>query len=322
MTKQITLVFLLCSLALPCMFNAPSKAEPETSTPDPESIEKINVMLLDGQMSFEGHKWAETSPIIKAILDATGRFKVNAVTSPEKGKPNDDFCPAFADYDVIVVNYEGDNWPQKTRKAFVEYIQKGGGLVVIHAADNGFPQWQEWNEMIGFGGWGGRNEESGPMIWWENDKIKYDISPGSAGYHGKRADWLVTIRDKEHPITKGLPEKWMHCCDELYSKMRGPGKNMHVLATGWQTPDQGGTGRNEICLFTVTYSRGRIFHTTMGHDTESISCVGFILTLQRGTEWAAIGKVTLTDIPSDFPTDSKTSTRDMKKQENQADKAG
>lgn len=75
----------------------------------------------------------------------------------------------------------------------------------------------------------------------------------------------------EHPIMKGLPEKWMHTNDELYSKMRGPGKNMHVLATGWQTPDQRGTGKDEICLFTVTYGKGRVFHTTLGHDTKSIA---------------------------------------------------
>jgi hypothetical protein len=39
-----------------------------------------------------------------------------------------------------------------------------------------------------------------------------------------------------------------------------------------------------------------------------MSCVGFILTLQRGAEWAATGKVTL-KVPADFPTAAKASTR-------------
>lgn len=274
----------------------------------------IKVMLIDGQMVYQGHKWAETSPVFKAILETAGRFTVDVVTSPPKGAPNDDFCPNFADYDVIVMNYEGDPWPQKTKDAFEQYMKDGGGLVVIHAVDNAFPQWPEWNEMIGFGGWGGRDEKSGPMIWWEDGKIKYDTSPGPGGYHGQNADWPVTVRDPNHPIMQGLPTVWMHCCDELYSKMRGPGKNMHVLATGRQSPEQRGTGRDEICLFTVTWGNGRIFHTTMGHDVRSISCVGFITTFQRGTEWAATGKVTLTEVPDDFPTAEETSTRNMKKE--------
>jgi hypothetical protein len=40
-----------------------------------------------------------------------------------------------------------------------------------------------------------------------------------------------------------------------------------------------------------------------------MECVGFITTLQRGTEWAATGKVTLTDVPEDFPTADKVSVR-------------
>ena len=271
---------------------------------------RVKVMILDGQMNYRGHKWYETTPAMKQVLDQAGRFRVEVVTSPKKGESNDNFQPDFSSYDVIVMNYEGDDWPEKTQKAFETYMANGGGLVVVHAADNAFPQWKQWNEMIGFGGWGGRDEKSGPMIWLEDGKIVRDIkSTENGGYHGQNTNWLVTTRDPEHPIMKGLPEKWMHANDELYSKMRGPGKNMHVLATGWQTPDQRGTGKDEICLFTVSYGKGRVFHTTFGHDTKSIASVGFIVTFHRGTEWAATGEVTLTEVPKDFPTETQTSSR-------------
>ncbi|MFC1765127.1 ThuA domain-containing protein [Planctomycetota bacterium] len=266
-------------------------------------------MILDGQMTYEGHKWYETTPPMKAMLEETGRFDVTVVTSPERGQPDEDFQPDFSAYDVIVVNYDGDRWPEKTEKAFVDFVAQGGGVVSVHATDNSFPQWPAWNEINGFGGWAGRDEKSGPMIWWEDGKIKYDNSPGKGGDHGQNASWLVTVHDPQHPIMQGLPEKWMHFQDELYSKMRGPGKNMHALATGWQTPDERGTGRDELCLFTVTYGKGRVFRTTMGHDTKSVSCVGFIVTFQRGTEWAATGKVTLTEVPDDFPTEVSVSHR-------------
>jgi hypothetical protein len=52
-----------------------------------------------------------------------------------------------------------------------------------------------------------------------------------------------------------------------------------------------------------------VFHTVLGHADYSINCVGFITTLQRGTEWAATGKVTQ-QVPKDFPTAEKASNRD------------
>ena len=53
-------------------------------------------------------------------------------------------------------------------------------------------------------------------------------------------------------------------------------------------------------IWTVSYGKGRVFHTPMGHDVNAMRCVGFATTLLRGTEWAATGKVTL-PIPENFP---------------------
>ena len=41
-------------------------------------------------------------------------------------------------------------------------------------------------------------------------------------------------------------------------------------------------------------------------------CVGFIASLQRGTEWAATGSVT-SPLPTDFPTADKVSSRPFAK---------
>jgi hypothetical protein len=108
----------------------------------------------------------------------------------------------------------------------------------------------------------------------------------------------------EHPITKGLPRRWIHGADELYSQLRGPAQNMEILATAFAAPGQGGTGRDEPMLMTISYGKGRIFHTALGHADEgggpAMQCVGFIVTFQRGAEWAACGNVTQ-KIPYDFP---------------------
>jgi type 1 glutamine amidotransferase len=201
--------------------------------------------------------------------------------------------PRFANYNVIVMNYTGDRWPDEVRDSFTQYVQKGGGLVIYHAADNAFSDWPEFNEMIGVGGWGGRNEKSGPMIRWRDGKIVRDETPGPGGTHGPAHEFVVEIRDSEHPITKGLPARWMHSFDELYSKLRGPAKNLTVLATAFADPAKQGTGEHEPMLMTINYGQGRVFHDALGHGPKSMEDIGFIVTLQRGTEWAATGRVTL-----------------------------
>ena len=159
--------------------------------------------------------------------------------------------------------------------------------------------------MIGLGGWGGRTEKSGPYVYVNAEgELVRDETPGNGGNHGAQWEFPVVIRDREHPIVKDMPVEWLHAKDELYDKLRGPAKNMQVLATA----ESQVTGRHEPMIFTIGYGKGRVFHTPMGHAEYSQECVGFITTLQRGTEWAATGKVTL-PIPDDFPAADKLSSR-------------
>ena len=86
--------------------------------------------------------------------------------------------------------------------------------------------------MIGVGGWGGRNQNSGSMIRWRDGKQVVEVgypAPGECTAKTFRGLWRFVIRD--HPITKGLPLKWLHTRDELYSMLAGPAENVTVLAT-------------------------------------------------------------------------------------------
>jgi len=138
------------------------------------------------------------------------------------------------------------------------------------------------------------------MVRYRDGRVVFDSRPGPGGDHGPPHAFQVITREPEHPIMAGLPEKWMHAKDELYSELRGPAKNMTVLATAYADPEKGGTGEHEPILFTVSYGKGRVFHTVLGHDPRCMECVGFIVTFQRGAEWAASGRVTQ-KVPADFP---------------------
>lgn len=273
------------------------------------AAEPIRIMLLDGESAGTYHDWRATTPLLKRDLEETGLFQVDVVTAPNS-KSGDlaSFHPRFADYKAVVFNYDAPDWPPALEDAFEEYMRNGGGMVSVHAADNAFPGWQAWNEMIGIGGWRSRNQAAGPLWYLRDGKLVSDDTPGPAGSHGARLPFQVTTRDPDHPIMKGLPPVWMHAGDELYATLRGPGANMTVLATAHSELSNHGTGRDEPILMVLNYGKGRIFHTTLGHDVPALNCVGFIVTFQRGTEWAATGKVTQ-KVPADFPTADKVSSR-------------
>lgn len=263
------------------------------------AAEPIKALIVDGRMN-RSHDGKQISAITRQLLEETGLFTVDFATAPPEGQDLSNFRPQFSAYRLVVVNYDGEEWPEETKRDFVAYVRGGGGVLVQHSADNAFPNWPEYNEMIGVGGWGGRTEKHGPYVRWRDGKIVLDHSPGPGGSHGPQHEFQITVRTPEHPIVKGLPPVFMHPADELYNRLRGPAKNLTVLATAYSPKEKKGTGEHEPVLMTIRYGKGRIFHTVLAHGPQQMRSVAFIVTLQRGAEWAATGKVTQ-KVPADFP---------------------
>ena len=293
---------------------------------------KIKVLLIDGQ---NNHAWAQTTPVLKKQLEGSGRFTVDVATSPTSAKlpplPKDatpehkqaqaaevkviqaahkeafeKFRPELAKYQVVVSNYNGEPWGKALNDDFEKLLKDGKiGFVVVHAANNAFGGWKEYNQMIGMG-WRGNN--GGDRLYLDDagKEMKVENGKGDGSGHRYTGPFTVTIRDAEHPVTKGMPREWLHVRDELYDNMRGPIQNVKVLATALSDKAKNGTGVHEPMIWTVSYGSGRVFHTPMGHDANAMRCHGFAATLLRGTEWAATGKVTI-PLPKEFPTAEKAS---------------
>lgn len=266
----------------------------------------LKVLIVDGQ---NNHDWEHTTPYLKQMLEQTGRFRVYVVTTPpQRGTPEqwNGFRPQFSDYDVVLSNYNGETWPEQQRQAFVKFVIEGGGVVNVHAANNPFPDWPEFNEMIGLA-W--RPAEAGDRITVQEsgEMVRTPVGEGPGAGHGQQHAFTVVTRDHKHPVVAGLPREWLHPQDELYHGQRGPAANMSLLATAWSDPQTGGTGAHEPMAWWVPYGEGRVFTTLLGHvgrgqpqETWPMRCRGFQFIVTRACEWVATGEVTL-PAPAELP---------------------
>src|SRR6266545_3824776 len=132
-----------------------------------QAAEPVRILLLTGEQGGPYHAWEKTNPVLKSILDKAGIFAVDVVTTPPKGDDFSAFRPEWSKYKAVVLNYDApdERWAAELKESFETYVRNGGGVVVVHAADNAFPAWPAYNQMIGIGGWRGRNEKSGPL-WY------------------------------------------------------------------------------------------------------------------------------------------------------------
>ncbi|MHB8901638.1 MAG: ThuA domain-containing protein [Thermoguttaceae bacterium] len=301
---RVRILGLLTLLAMATIAAPTALAAPASDSP---SAPRLRVLIVDG---MNNHDWPRATRILEGILDRSGLFAVDVSTSPAADAPEaawERWQPRFSDYSVVVSNFNGGHtasgrhWPRSTEKALEDYVSGGGGLVIYHSANNSFPAWPAYNEMIGLG-W--RDRDFGPgLIVTGNEQVA--VVPKGSGRdpgHGPEHDFQVTVLDGNHPITRGLPKRWMHPQEQLTHGQHGPARNMTVLTYAFSKD----TGENEVMDWVVPYGQGRVYVTMLGHlwkdkpDT-AMRCVGFQTLLVRGCQWAATGEATY-PVGEDFPT--------------------
>jgi len=238
----------------------------------------IKVLIITGD---HGHAWKETTPFLKDLLTKAG-MSVDVTETPHK-----DLTPANLErYDVLLLNYKDTKagkpdtrWSEENQKAFTEAVRGGKGLVVYHHASSAFVGGSAFDkefEKVIAGGW------------------------RKQGYHGKRHEFNVTIRQKDHPITKGLPSEFRHANDELYQNSVMVPDSV-VLATAFSDAktDPKNTGKHEPVVWVSHYGKGRVCENVLGHDVAAMKSPGFQTLLIRGVEWAATGEAK-SPVPADL----------------------
>ncbi len=235
-----------------------------------EAVEPIRSLIVTGR---NNHNWRYTSRVHKETLEATGRFNVDITDDPPATLGD----PAKANrYSLFVLDYNGARWGEPAETNFVRAVRGGAGVVIIHAANNAFAGWSDYERMCA-------------LMWIDGQTS-----------HGTFHEFDVRYTDKAHPITRGLRGMAKHP-DELYHNMiRMQGSGFDVLATAFSSPESRGSGKDEPMALVLGFGDGRVFHTALGHVWEgqdttkrSISDPQFRVLLCRGAEWAATGSVTI-----------------------------
>jgi type 1 glutamine amidotransferase len=230
----------------------------------------LRVLIITGD---HGHAWKETTPFLKDVLTRAG-MAVEVTEAPHK-----DLTPEnLRRFDVLLLNYKDtkkgspdSQWSDANKQAFAEAVRQGTGLVVYHHASSAFVGGSDFDrefEKIIAGGW------------------------RKQGNHGKRHEFTVTIRNLDHPITRGLPSEFAHNNDELYqNSVMLPDSVVLATAFSDRGKDPKNTGRHEPVVWVANYGKGRVCENVLGHDVAAMKEPGFQTLLIRGVEWAATGKV-------------------------------
>ncbi|MEO7186925.1 MAG: ThuA domain-containing protein [Sphingomicrobium sp.] len=274
---------------------------------------KLRVLIVDG---VNNHDWPTTTATLTDLLRNSKRFEVTVSTSPPRDAPAEAWArwrPRFAGHDVVLSNFNGGDqanaimWPDGVRRAFETYVRKGGGFVSFHAANNAFPGWTAYEEMVGLL-W--RDKNFGPSVYFGDaeQRVVVPTNEGRNPGHGPRHDFTITTLPTNHPITRGFPRQWRHVSEQLTHGQHGHdtvvrGNAITYLSYAWSKDSRA----REPMDWVRRYGRGRIYVTMLGHswtgeNNPNLQSPGFKALLLRGVEWAASGRVTL-------PPPSLTETR-------------
>jgi type 1 glutamine amidotransferase len=162
-------------------------------------------------------------------------------------------------YDVAVLYDMPKTITEEQKTKFRALLQKGTGLVVLHHALVSFPDWPEYEALIG-GGYSQSDEKS-----------------GKAGYQHD-VDIPVQIVAKDHPITRGLADFMIH--DEIYWGFRVGANVVPLLKT--TQPKSG----NPLA-WVNPHEKNRVVYLQLGHGPTAYEHPQYRELVARSIRWAA-----------------------------------
>src|SRR6185369_425419 len=104
------------------------------------------VLLVTG-IDYPGHKWRETTPVLVEALTNDSRLRVDVLEDPNRLDTTD-----LSPYGVVFLhfmNWEKPDPNDKAKENLRKFVERGGGMVMIHFACGAFHDWPEFQNLAG-----------------------------------------------------------------------------------------------------------------------------------------------------------------------------
>jgi type 1 glutamine amidotransferase len=220
-----------------------TEASPNKATVKPKQPRKVLVFTL-----CQGFKHSSIPYCTKAMQVIGG--KTRAFTCDVSDDKNVFTTDNLKQYDAIIFNNTTRlTFDKPQRKAIMQFVKGGKGIVGIHAATDNFYKWPEAAEMMG-GTFAGH-----PWTW-------------------NGGEWAFKIEDDKSPITAAFKGKDFRISDEIYrTRQIDLRKNARVLI-GLDMTDElnlkaEGVTKDDIDIpisWIRDFGKGRLFYCAFGHN--------------------------------------------------------
>ncbi len=248
---QVSKLIPLFLTAIVLLGVTPSASAQPTASPE----KKVKVLVVTG---IEYHAWRETAPQIAKQLASCPELDVTL--EPDYNILCTD---KIFDYDVIFFNFCNLREYEETRDDDLaldnieKFLNSGKGIVIYHLAIGMFEK---------------RADRVQKLIGRNYDR---DVQG-----HDPFRNFEVDIIDKEHPITKHVPD--FKIDDELYTCMGGD-LPIHVLAESTSS-----TLKTKFPMaYLYKYGAGNVFTTVLGHDMQTLKSPELCTILRNAVLWLA-----------------------------------
>jgi len=218
------------------------------------AAKKVKVLVVTG---IEYHDWRATAPQIAKQLASCSDLDV--LLEPDYNILCTD---KIFNYDVIFFNFcILQDFDKETRNDGLaidnieKFLKSGKGIVIYHLAIGMFEK---------------HTDRVLPLIGRDYDRA---LPP-----HDPFRNFEVTITDREHPITKHIPD--FNIDDELYTCMRGD-HPIRVLAEAMSSEQQ----KKYPMAYLYKYGEGYAFTTVLGHDMQALKSPAFVTMLRNAVLW-------------------------------------
>ncbi|GAB3942476.1 hypothetical protein GCM10028805_07190 [Spirosoma harenae] len=209
----------------------------------------LRVLVVGGGTSHNFGMWYRN--VDGQTLSRDGFATVNYVGDP------DSMLTYLPQTDVLYLSNNRPITNPAVRQAIMDHANAGKGMLIAHAA-----MWYNWKD------------------WPE---YNLNLVGGGTRKHDKYGTFDVTVTDTNHPITKGVEQKFSLKDERYYYIPDSAGPGITVLASSSLTPSD----PVYPSVFIVKHPKARIVGLALGHDAESHNLPVYQTLLRNSVAWAA-----------------------------------